>query len=177
MYEARAEHIAIGTQLYPDIEFVQVDLDKELPSAKFDIVINFGIFYHLVDPLSFLKNTAALAKEIMITEGTSSTKETFERTDDPGFDQSLNLTCTIPSKEDITLSLNDYEVTYFVEEMDDIRKREENNTLHFPFWYSPDERDIMSHLDMKRIFFFVQPKTQNNASKNSTSAWSRWLHR
>src|SRR5574343_8074 len=64
VYEGRKEHIDYGSSKYKNITYKKYNLDLDRPSEKFDIVLDFGIFYHLNDPISYLKWSKSLANEL-----------------------------------------------------------------------------------------------------------------
>lgn len=68
--EAREEHIADGRKLYPDIAWGLEDFEKEgtLGNIVSEIVINFGVLYHLDNWEKFLRRSLKSTGEIMFLE-------------------------------------------------------------------------------------------------------------
>jgi hypothetical protein len=55
--DVRPEHLAWINDNFPKITTRQVDLEEVYPHfSKFDVVIHFGVLYHLSDPIKHLKD-------------------------------------------------------------------------------------------------------------------------
>jgi len=61
------DSIAYASNLYPDIEFGIMDLNKTFPSERFDICVSFETIEHLEKPEVFLQNVANNCKEFMFS--------------------------------------------------------------------------------------------------------------
>lgn len=76
VYEGRLENIQKGMKKYPHLKFVQYNLDDEdFTSAKYDIVLNFGVFYHILNFDKFIKSSYKIAGELLLLDGNISTDE------------------------------------------------------------------------------------------------------
>ena len=56
--DAREEHIKVVKERYPQLTSLVVDSDSlewEYPEEKYDIIIHFGLLYHLSDPANSIK--------------------------------------------------------------------------------------------------------------------------
>lgn len=53
-----------------DVEALEIDLPDLSPDrvGMFDVVLFFGVFYHLFDPIAGLANAAKLAREVLVVE-------------------------------------------------------------------------------------------------------------
>ena len=73
--DGRKEHINYVKTTHPEIKTTITDLDKEFPfKENFDIVINMGLLYHLIDPLNLIKKTCLIGTWLIIeTEVVDST--------------------------------------------------------------------------------------------------------
>ena len=95
-FEGRQENITTGKQLYPDIEFIQHDFTEPLlydGKEKFDIVINFGLIYHLPDYKQCLEDSMKLTKKYVFLDTSLSKQEDDSFQMDPSSpDQSLHQT-------------------------------------------------------------------------------------
>jgi len=54
--DARNEHLIIGKNKYPDIKFELLDCDNDLIKEKYDIILHWGVLYHLKNIEFNLKN-------------------------------------------------------------------------------------------------------------------------
>jgi SAM-dependent methyltransferase len=45
--DARAEHLDVLRERWPDVNAVQADLNREWPFDRFDIILHLGLLYHL----------------------------------------------------------------------------------------------------------------------------------
>lgn len=74
VYEGRLENIRKGMKKYPHIEFVHINLDDEdFTSKNYDIVLNFGVFYHILNFDKFIKSSYKIANELLLLDGNIST--------------------------------------------------------------------------------------------------------
>jgi len=55
--EARQETIDVGKTLFPNLNFLQYDFDQDWTLGKFDVIIHFGLLYHLLDAVQALEDT------------------------------------------------------------------------------------------------------------------------
>lgn len=89
--DARAEHLQIVNALYPHIKTFVLDGDRGDVSDKYDIVVHWGLLYHLCEIEKHLKKIAACCDVLILeTEVADSTSDTFfiptsERGDDQAF--------------------------------------------------------------------------------------------
>jgi 2-polyprenyl-3-methyl-5-hydroxy-6-metoxy-1,4-benzoquinol methylase len=71
MYVAGAdidrESVAYASQLYPDIKFSVLDLDKSWPQEEYDLCVSFETIEHLSSPDIFLKNVADHCEEFLFS--------------------------------------------------------------------------------------------------------------
>jgi SAM-dependent methyltransferase len=90
--DARAEHLAVINERFPDIQTVETDLDKHWPSGKYDLTIHMGVLYHLADFKSALERACRDSQRIVLeTEVVDSDDPTLLiSTNESGFDQAKN---------------------------------------------------------------------------------------
>lgn len=68
--DGRAENIARMKELYPDVEghVGDVQVDALAPHGRFDVVLCFGLLYHLESPIAALRNVASVCDELLLLE-------------------------------------------------------------------------------------------------------------
>ena len=107
--EGRQSNIDNIKQMYPDLEVIQGDLDSlEWPYGKFDIIINFGLLYHLEKYhkehlLNCLRNCNIMFLESVIYDSFANEIYKVRRI---GSDQSLSEIDGYPTKKFIEDILN-----------------------------------------------------------------------
>ena len=69
-FDARVENIIEARERYPTIDFHVYDVEKSkvLELEPVDIVISFGLLYHLENPFQAIRNLFALTKKVVIIE-------------------------------------------------------------------------------------------------------------
>ena len=76
--DARDQHINIGKNLYPHINFKLIDGDKNEINQKYDIILHWGLLYHLVEIENHLKNVCKNCDVILLeTEVTDSNDDKY----------------------------------------------------------------------------------------------------
>lgn len=98
--EGRLEHIDYLKQMYPDLKVIHLDQDKPWDlKDQFDLIIHWGVLYHLDNWEDDLKSALAHGGIIALeTEVADSDDPTFEiKVDEVGYDQALNGKGTRPS--------------------------------------------------------------------------------
>jgi tRNA (mo5U34)-methyltransferase len=101
--DAREENIAEAGSRYPGVEFIHGDAeDSSIQKlGQFDLVVCFGLLYHLENPFRVVRNLCALTKQILIIESmVSPGLEPIARLvhETPGKDQGLHYVALIPSE-------------------------------------------------------------------------------
>lgn len=66
--EARIENIENGQELYPKVKFIHTNLEDEWPLTlnNFDLILNFGLIYHLNMPDFLIKNCYKNCKHMIL---------------------------------------------------------------------------------------------------------------
>ena len=69
-FDGREENVAEARRRYPQISFAQGDLQKQsiLELGKFDLVLCFGLLYHLENPLLAVRHLRALTRKCLLLE-------------------------------------------------------------------------------------------------------------
>lgn len=101
--DAREENIAEAVSRYPGVEFIHGDAeDSSIQKlGQFDLVVCFGLLYHLENPFRVVRNLCALTKQILIIESmVCPGLEPIARLvhESPGKDQGLHYVALIPSE-------------------------------------------------------------------------------
>jgi len=109
-FDGRAENVAEAQRRYPGIPFELGDVEdcKIKDLGSFDLVLCFGLLYHLESPLKAIRNLRALAKKVLFVE--SMCLPTFElqiilREEPRLVDQSLSDLALYPSEGSIVKML------------------------------------------------------------------------
>jgi FkbM family methyltransferase len=69
-FDGRAENVAEASKRFPAITFEQADLEDRsiLALGKFDLVLCFGLLYHLENPLLAVRHLRALTEKCLLLE-------------------------------------------------------------------------------------------------------------
>jgi FkbM family methyltransferase len=69
-FDARAENIEEARKRFPGIPFEQADVEaREISQlGQFDLVLCFGLLYHLENPLQAIRNLRAISKKCLVLE-------------------------------------------------------------------------------------------------------------
>jgi hypothetical protein len=97
--EGRNEHIEIGKKLYPNLKFINLDNDKDKINKKYDIILHWGLLYHLNEIENHLKNVCECCDLLLLeSEVCDSNDENFYLIQkEGGYDQALNIDGIKPS--------------------------------------------------------------------------------
>ena len=151
VYEGREENINIGKNKFPHIKFIKVDLENQIPIDKFDIVLNFGVFYHLKNPENFLRKTLLLFNDMMLLDGNVSTNGSRYQMDNPDdYDQSLHGEIKLVTDDDISYLFKDFSIENVNNELNEIGK-----ITGSPYDYV-NGCDFLSDNNMKRTFWIIE---------------------
>ncbi len=109
-FDAREENIAEARRRFHDIGFHvhDVESDEVKRLGRFDLVICFGLLYHLENPLRAIRNLEAMTEKVMIVESmiTPGSKPVATLVDE-GVENDLSLRCVafVPSESCIVKML------------------------------------------------------------------------
>jgi FkbM family methyltransferase len=69
-FDGRSQNVAEARARFPDIPFAQGDIENTAirDAAKFDLVLCFGLLYHLENPLLAMRNLRALSGKCLLLE-------------------------------------------------------------------------------------------------------------
>ncbi len=101
--DARAENIAEARRRHPDVEFHVADAEDSAQASLgvFDLVVCFGLLYHLENPLLAVRNLRARTAKLLVLESMALPDEQpylFLMDEPPGEDQSLRAVSCYPSE-------------------------------------------------------------------------------
>lgn len=102
-FDAREENILEAKQRYPEIRFCTLDIEdlKVRGLGQFDLVICFGLLYHLENPFLAIRNLHALTGKVLIVESIISPYRIPVAAlvdESPGEDQAVDYIAFIPSE-------------------------------------------------------------------------------
>lgn len=152
--EGRAEHVNYINMLYPGIKTEIINLENSMPALpKFNLVLHFGVLYHLSDPLEHLKDF--LLKQdfdhlFLETEVSNHPDKNFVfKIKEFGYDQSLSTIGGRPTSSGIETILRDLSLVW---------KRHDNVNLDsFPHNYSWQESGMLeTYRPGMRRFYHVK---------------------
>ncbi len=98
--DARKEHIDVLKNKYPHLEASVVDCDNDNITDNYDIILHWGLLYHLNDIERHITNISQRCKVLLLeTEVSDSDDTTFYiKTRESGCDQAFNCIGTRPSE-------------------------------------------------------------------------------
>jgi SAM-dependent methyltransferase len=98
--DARSEHIDIVKKKYPHIETALIDCDNDTIEKKYDIILHWGLLYHLTNVKKHLENVLQQCDILLLeTEVCDSfSAEDSVCVDEEGYDQSINKKGIRPSQ-------------------------------------------------------------------------------
>jgi tRNA (mo5U34)-methyltransferase len=69
-FDARAENVTEARRRFPGIPFEQANIeDREIPRlGQFDLVLCFGLLYHLENPLQAIRNLRAITEKCLLRQ-------------------------------------------------------------------------------------------------------------
>jgi hypothetical protein len=90
--DARSEHIKNGKIIYPYINFELIDCDNNKINKKYDIILHWGLLYHLTEIENHLEDVCKNCDIILLeTEVSDSDDEKFFiKINEDGYDQAYN---------------------------------------------------------------------------------------
>jgi len=91
--DARPKYIELGEQIHPHISFKLFDCDKDILQEDYDIILHWGVLYHLGNPERHMHNMCEhcdyMFLETLIFDSDSSYVELVDETYD-GYDQGVH---------------------------------------------------------------------------------------
>jgi cyclopropane fatty-acyl-phospholipid synthase-like methyltransferase len=145
--DAREEHLARCSQLHPNVTTLCVDLDKEWPFQKYDIILHMGVLYHLKDYKATIKKAFDSCDHLALeTEVLNTTETKAVSTNEDGYDQAFNGVGVRPSPKAVEETLDECGFTY---EM--ITDNRCNSRFHIYDW-EVDDSGVWKH-GLRRFWF------------------------
>lgn len=129
--DANVEHIQNGKKLYSHIDFKIIDSDKNIIDEKYDIILHWGLLYHLKEIEDHLKNVCKNCDIILLeTEVSDSDDDKFYiKTNENGYDQAYNNKGIRPSEKYVEKVLSNNDFKYFM-----IKDSIVNSSIHNYDW-------------------------------------------
>jgi hypothetical protein len=129
--DARVEHLQNGKKEYPHIDFEIIDCDKNKINKKYDIILHWGLLYHLREIEVHLKNVCENCNIILLeTEVADSDDDNFYFiTQEEGYDQAYNNCGIRPSEKYVEKVLSNNGFKYFM-----IKDSVVNSDFHIYDW-------------------------------------------
>ena len=105
-FDGRAENVAEARKRFPDIAFEQADLEDRsiVALGKFDLVLCFGLLYHLENPLLAVRHLRSLTEKCLLLESmcVPDDKPSMLLREEPSeSDQSLTEVACYPSEDSL----------------------------------------------------------------------------
>ena len=99
--DARQEHLTVVSERYPHLRTLLIDGDKNKIDSKYDIILHWGLLYHLKEIEEHLENVAANCDILLLeTEVVDSDNDTLAiTTEEYGYDQAFNSVGIRPSEK------------------------------------------------------------------------------
>lgn len=89
--EARPEHIAVAKTRYPFLTVIRHDLDGAWNLGSFDVIIHFGLLYHLFDIEAHLKAVCSNCQHLVLESIVcDSSQPVCTHEPESGYDQAFN---------------------------------------------------------------------------------------
>jgi hypothetical protein len=154
--DGREEHIKWMNDNFPTIKTIRINLDNIYPELKkYNIVIHFGVLYHLADPLKHLRDF--LIKQdfdhlFLETEVANYLDENFVlKLVEDGYDQSMSYIGGRPSANAIEKILKEFDLNWT--RHDNINL---NSTPHNYNWTEIDTPETY-RIGMRRFYHIKKP--------------------
>lgn len=90
--DARKEHLEVVTKRYPHLKTLAIDCDNDLIEEKYDIILHWGLLYHLSEIDIHLQRVSDKCDVLLLETEVSNSDDTefFMSTNESGFDQAFN---------------------------------------------------------------------------------------
>ena len=90
--DGRKEHLDIVNQKYPHIKTLLIDGDNDTIKEKYDIIVHWGLLYHLKEIEAHLGNVSQKCDLLLLETEVSDSddKEFYISTNEKGYDQAFN---------------------------------------------------------------------------------------
>lgn len=98
--DVRGEHLENVKQKYPHIKTLQIDGDNDSIKDKYDIIVHWGLLYHLREIEAHLENVSQNCDVLLLETEVSDSddKDFFISTNEDGYDQAFNAKGIRPSE-------------------------------------------------------------------------------
>jgi hypothetical protein len=90
--DARVEHLNKVNKIYPHLKTIVIDADKDLNINKYDIIVHWGLLYHLKNIEEHIKQISTKCNVLLIETEVSDSDDTdfYIETQENGYDQAFN---------------------------------------------------------------------------------------
>jgi SAM-dependent methyltransferase len=98
--DARKEHLDVVNEKYPQIKTLLIDCDNDSIQEKYDVIVHWGVLYHIKEVESHLENTMQNCDVLLLETEVSDSddKEFYIEVDEDGYDQAFNKKGIRPSQ-------------------------------------------------------------------------------
>lgn len=112
--DARPEHVEAGKAMHPHLDFQVLDCEKDLLTHKYDILLHWGVLYHLSNIEDHFAKMAPCCDYLLLeTEVCDSNDESIVlRVDEEGFDQAYHKVGSRPSQAYVEKLLEEHGFSY-----------------------------------------------------------------
>jgi hypothetical protein len=131
--DARKEHIDVVNGLYPKLKTSIIDVDGKFETEHSDILIDFGVLYHIKNIKEHMESLTSYDYVILETEVCDSLGSECIFVDESGYDQSFNGIGIRPSEKMIESILNENNFNYLC-----VKDSILNSSHHFYDWNIED---------------------------------------
>lgn len=90
--DAREEHLAVARERWPSLATVCVDLNREFPCGRFDLVLHLGLLYHLEPSHQSLHRSCRCADHLVVESEVcdAASPDRVVSTAESGYDQAVD---------------------------------------------------------------------------------------
>lgn len=97
--EIRQEHLNVAKDKYPHLNYIKLDCDKDLINKKYDIILHWGVLYHIEDIDKNLSNVCDMCDYLFLeTEVCLKSDDSVIKIKEGGYDQAYNNIGSRPSQ-------------------------------------------------------------------------------
>ncbi len=157
--DARKEHLEIVNKVYPHIYTHILDCDKDKISIKYDIILHWGVLYHLSNIYDHIKNVCEQTDYLLLETEVADVldSDTILKVSENGYDQAFNNIGSRPSEQYIEKILTEFNFDFKI-----IKDPIINSDFHIYDWDITDTKKWKSGL---RRYWICWKKDKPNPLK------------
>ena len=101
--DARTEHIEVVNKIYPHLKTIVLDGDKDIIPDTYDVIVQWGLLYHLEEIENHLKMVSQKCKILLLETEVSDSSDVslFVSVQEGGYDQAFNSKGIRPSQTNV----------------------------------------------------------------------------